>query len=110
MQDEGNFELITKDASGEVQLLGVKDYRDVKVYLMRFGSFLFSYFFWLNGNMWFAHLVITPEADSKRDFLTEDEINKAADLIFTGATATVDIQLELPAPQTEVKENEEGKA
>lgn len=108
MNDQGNFELITKDVAGAVQLLRVENYKGTKVYLMKFGKSLFSYFFWLNDNMWFAHLIIEPEPESGRDFLTDEEVNKATGLIFTGATATIDIQL-APAPTTEVKENEERK-
>lgn len=109
MNQEGNFELITKDVKGAVSLLRVETYKGTKVYLMQFGKSMFSYFFWLNDNLWFAHLIIEPEPNSGRDYLIEEEINKATGLIFTGAIATIDIQLAPPAPQAEVKENEEGK-
>lgn len=112
MNNEGNFELVTKDIKGAVQLLRVENYKGIKVYLMRFGESLFSYFCYFNDNMWFAHLVIEPDPESGRDKLTEEEINKATGLIFTGAIATIDIQLE-PAEnvgQNNEVTNEERKA
>lgn len=101
MNDQTNIELITKDIQGLAQLLKVTEYKGVKVYLMRFYENLFAYFFAVDNviepskkDIWFAHLVITPEPDSGRNTLTESEVNKAAGLILTGATATIDIYLE----------------
>ncbi len=107
--DEGNFEFKTEDATNEVELMGVKTYKNIKVYLMRFKKTLFSYFFWFNDNLWFAHIEVKPDENKKDKEMTLSEINTAAGVVFTAATATIDMQIaELEKAKAGVN-NEETK-
>ena len=99
--DESNFDLDIKDVKGLVDVLKVTDYKEHKIYIMRFPLNVFAYFVWIDDNLYFAHIKIDPEEGN--DKLTEDEIRKCIGIILAGGEATVDARLEVMA----LRESEE---
>lgn len=93
--DDSNFDLDIKDVKGLVDVLKVADYKDHKIYVMRFPLNVFAYFVYIDDNLYFAHIKIDPEEGIEK--LTEEEIRRCTGITLAGGEATVDARLEVMA-------------
>ena len=81
-------ELKGKEVKGYMKLLRVDLYKDIKVYIRQIGRTYFEYVFEYHGEIYSSYIIIKPQG--KKRTLTENQIMECRDLIFAGATATID--------------------
>ena len=74
---------------GRVQVLKAGLYKNHMVYIRKIGIDYFEYLLEFNGEIYSSYIIITPREGKKK--LSKKEIEECASLIYTGATATLDV-------------------
>jgi hypothetical protein len=77
-----------KQFDTRVELLAVRVYRGVRIYLRRIGVSMFEYMFPYHGQIYTTHYIFYPTPGKKN--LTEDQVNNSAAQVFTVAVTTIE--------------------
>ena len=78
-----------KTVKGRVKVLRALLYKGHKVIIRMIGDDYFEYITECNGEIYSSYIIITPAQGKKK--LTKKQIAECADLILSGAEATLDI-------------------
>lgn len=91
-QAEKELNVKKKPETGYIRLLRADTYKDNRVYIRQLGKYRFEYLVVFDGEIYSSYIIIRPEEKSRRK-LTDEEVSKAAALIYNGAMATIDMLL-----------------
>lgn len=82
---------------GRFKVIKAIPYRGCNVVIRQVDGDVFEYIFAFDNQIYSSYIVATMKKGQKK--ITEKEMNGAASLIFTGATATIDQLLEMKVEQ-----------
>lgn len=78
-----------KKTKGRVKVLKASLYKGHKVIVRMIGTDYFEYITEYGGEIYSSYIIITPQEGKKK--LSKTEIQECADLIYSGAEATLDV-------------------
>lgn len=90
-----------KKTKGRVKVLKASLYKGHKIIIRMIGKDYFEYITEYGGEIYSSYIIITPQENKKK--LSKVEIAECADLIYSGAEATLDVLTNT------VEENEEAQ-
>lgn len=82
-----------KEVKGRISVLKAMPYRGIMVYIRRIGRDIFEYLVPHKGEVYSSYLIIKPRRWHL--WLGREDVNRAAGIIFAGATTTIDILLDV---------------
>jgi hypothetical protein len=77
-----------KKIKGRIQVLKAIPYEKNMVYIRRIDKDIFEYLLIFKNQLYSSYMVITPKKGHNN--LTKDEISQCTELLWAGATATID--------------------
>ena len=80
-----------KKVKGRMKVLKATLYKGHMIYIRMIGKDYFEYLLEYNGEIYSSYIIITPQENKKK--LSKGEISACADMIYSGAEATLEALL-----------------